>query len=75
MDGGGVDVRVGVEVEVGQPFRAGEPGGFDSADGSALGAVVAFGQEQFGEEPVVRELFLLRGGDHVRHECADAGKA
>ena len=60
VDGGGVDVRVGVEVEVAEPFVAREAGGFDPAGGAAPVPVVAFGHQQLGEETPVGELFLLR---------------
>ena len=59
VDHGGADAGVGVEVEVGQPFRAGEPGAADLPLGAAAVAVVAFGHEQFGEEPAVGELLPL----------------
>ena len=44
MDGGGVDVRVRVEIEIPQPLVSGEPGGFDPADRGAPVAVIAFGE-------------------------------
>lgn len=47
-----------------EPLLPWEPGGFDSAGGPSARAVVAFGEEQFGEEPAVGELLLLRGGDN-----------
>ncbi len=62
MDGGGVDVRVGVVVEVLQVLLPGEASGFDPADGGAPVAVVDLTQEQFGEEPGVGELVFGRGG-------------
>jgi hypothetical protein len=56
VDDGGVDVRVGVEVERAQAFVAGERGGFDPAFGAAAGPVVTLGHEQLGEEPAVGQL-------------------
>ena len=49
VDGGGVDVRVGVVVEVLEVFLPGESGGFDPSEGGAAVAVVDLGQEEFGE--------------------------
>jgi hypothetical protein len=51
VDGGRVDVRVRVEIEVGQPLVTGKPGCFDPPDGAAPGPVVALGQQQLGQEP------------------------
>ena len=56
---GGADAGVGVEVEVGQPFRAGEPGAADLPLGAAAVAVLAFTHEQLGQEPAVGELLPL----------------
>jgi len=55
-DDGGLGVRVGVVVEVGQPLLPREAGGADSAGGAASVAVVALGHEQLGEEPAVGQL-------------------
>ena len=60
-EGGRGDAGHGVEVEVGQPFDAGELGFGDAAGAAAVGAVVDFGGEDFGEE---REVGLpFPGGD------------
>ena len=75
VDGGGVDVRVRVEVEVSDPFVPREPGGLDPADGGASVAVVAFREQQFGEEALVGELLLLRRGDRLVHDRPDCGQA
>jgi hypothetical protein len=56
VDGRWGDVGVGVEVEVVQGFEAGEAGLFDAAGAAASVAVVAFGQQQLGEEAAVGEL-------------------
>ena len=45
------------------------------ADGAPAGPVVAFGQQQLREEPLVGELFLLRDGDHVGDQVADGRQA
>ncbi|GFG52321.1 hypothetical protein MAGR_37620 [Mycolicibacterium agri] len=62
MDGGRVDVGVGIEIEVAQPFLAWEPGGFDPADRGAAVPVVTFGQQQLGQETLIRELFAVGRG-------------
>jgi hypothetical protein len=41
MDGGRVDVGVGVEIEVAQPFLARKPGRFDPAHGGPAIPIVA----------------------------------
>ena len=53
VDGGRVDVGVGVEVEVVEPFVSGKAGGLDPAGGAAPGPVVALGEQQLGEEAPV----------------------
>ena len=75
VDGGRVDVRVRVEIEVGQPLVTGKAGCPDPADGAAPGPVVTFREQQLGEEPLVGELFLLRDGDHVGDQVADGRQA
>jgi hypothetical protein len=69
VDGGGVDVGVGLEVEVPDPLVPREPGCFDAAGGPSPVPVVALGQEQFGEEPPVGELFLRPGGPAPGGRC------
>ncbi len=44
MYGGGVDVWVGVEIEVAQPFLTWKPGRCDSPQGGSAVPVIAFGQ-------------------------------
>ena len=53
-DGGG-----GVDVEVGEPFEAGEVGFVDAAGAAAFGAVVDLGGEDFGEVAEVGLAFPL----------------
>jgi hypothetical protein len=65
VDGGGVDVRVGVEVEVVEPLLPREAGGFDSTGGAPAGPVVALGEQQLGEEATVGHLLLLRRNEHL----------
>ena len=74
VDHGGADAGVGVEVEVGQPFRAGEPGAADLPLGAAAVAVLAFGHEQFGEEPAVGELLPLGLVGGAGELAADGGQ-
>jgi len=50
VDGGGVDVRVRVELEVGVELRPRESCGVDPSDGGPAVAVVDLGEEQLGEE-------------------------
>lgn len=52
VDGGRVDVRVGLEVEVSEPLVPREPGRFDSAERGAAVPVVTFREEQLDEEPL-----------------------
>lgn len=61
MDGGGVDVGVGLVVKVGQGLGAGEVGILEPAGGASGVAVVALGHQQFGEEPSVAELVAFSG--------------
>jgi hypothetical protein len=62
VDRGGVDVRVGVEVEIPEPLIPREPGFFDPSNPGAVVAVVALHQQQLRQEPLVAELLLVRGG-------------
>ena len=71
---GGADAGVGVVVEVGQPFRAGEPGAADLPLGAAAVAVLAFGHEQLGEEPAVGELLPLGLVGGLGELAADGGQ-
>jgi hypothetical protein len=48
---GGVDGGVGGEVELLEPFRAGESGRGESSAGATPSAVVAFGHHQLGQNP------------------------
>ena len=75
VDDGGVDVRVGVEVEGAQRFLAGEPGGPDLPLGAAAVAVVALGHEQLGEEAAVGHLLAGGGVGEVGELGADGGQA
>jgi hypothetical protein len=64
IDGGRVDVGVGVEIEITQPFLSREPGRFDPAGAAAPVAVVTLAQQQLGQKPPVGQLLALRdGGD------------
>jgi hypothetical protein len=65
VDGGRVDRRVGVEIEVGEHFSRGT-GGLHSSDGAAAFPVVALGEQQLGEEPAVGQLLLLPQRQQVR---------
>ena len=57
-----------------QPLLAGEPGGLDPAVGAAAVAVVAFGHQQFGEEPAVGQLFAGGGVGELGELGADGGQ-
>ena len=48
-EGGGLQGGDGVDVEVGEPFQAGELGVVDAAGPATFGAVVDLGGEDFGE--------------------------
>jgi hypothetical protein len=61
MDGGGVDVGVGLKIEVVQPLLAGEPCCLDPAFGAAALPVLALGHQQLGQEPAVGELLTVGG--------------
>ncbi len=56
MDDRGVDVGVGLEVELAQRLLPGEGGGLEAAFGAAPVAVVALGHQQLGQEPAVGHL-------------------
>jgi hypothetical protein len=56
VDDGGVDVRVGLEVEGAQRLLPWEPGCFDTTFGAVPGSVVAFGDQQLGQERPVGHL-------------------
>ena len=56
-------------------FSAGERGGLDPAFGAAAGAVVALGQQQFGEEPAVGHLLTGRRVGELGELVADGGQA
>jgi hypothetical protein len=49
-EGGGLDHRDGVDVEVREPFEARELGVVDAAGAASFAAVVDFGGEHFGQE-------------------------
>lgn len=51
MDGGGVDVRVRVEIEVSEPFVPRKVRSFDTPDRGAPVPVIALGQQQFARKP------------------------
>jgi hypothetical protein len=68
---GGVDVGVGVVVEVLEVLLPREPGDLDAAGGGAAVAVVDLGQQEFGEESGVGELVLGRGRDGLLDHRAD----
>ncbi|EID79144.1 hypothetical protein W59_14971 [Rhodococcus opacus RKJ300 = JCM 13270] len=42
-----------------------QSGGLDPADAATAGAVVAFGEQQVGEETLVGQLLLVGDGEHV----------
>ena len=73
VDGGRVDVGVRGEVEVGEPFLAGEAGALDAAQGGAAVAVVDLGEQEFGEEALVGELLVSGDTDCFVHDRADRG--
>ena len=75
VDDGGVDVGVGVEVEVAQRLLPGEPGGLDPPFGAAAGAVVALGHQQLGEEAAVGHLLAGGGLGQLGELGADGGQA
>ena len=72
---GGVDVGVGVVVEVLEVLLPREVGDLDAAGGGATVAVVDLGEQEFGEEPGVGELVLGRGGDGLLDHGPDRRKA
>lgn len=67
-----MDVRVGVEVDVPEPFVPWKVRRFDAADGGAPVAVIALGQQQFGQEALVGELFLPGDGQGYVQDCPSA---
>jgi hypothetical protein len=67
-EGGRVEVGIGVGVEVGEPFGAGEARIGDAAGLAAGVAVVAFGQQQFGQERRIGLLLSL--GDGWAKSCS-----
>jgi hypothetical protein len=71
----GLTLGFGVVVEVGQPFRAGEPGGAQPPLGPAVVAVLAFGHEHLGEEPAVGQLVFLGLVGGISELGADGGQA
>ena len=71
----GGDVRVGLEVEGPQFLLPREAGGLDPAFGAAAAPVVAFGHQQFGEEPAVGHLFPGGGLGEVGELGAQGGQA
>jgi hypothetical protein len=80
VDRGGVDVRVGVEVEVPEPHLPREPRRRYATDHGSAVAVAAFGQEQLGEEALLGELLAFGGlhgfihdGTHRRQPQPPAG--
>ena len=73
--GRGVDVRVGVEVEVTEPLVPREPGCLDASDRGAAVAVIALRQQQLCEEPLIGQLLLLRSGGRFVDDGADGWKA
>jgi hypothetical protein len=74
VDGGGVDGRVGGEVEVGRATSRGGTRRLDPAQGGAAVAVVDLGQQQLGEEALVGQLFLGRAGHGFVDDGADGGQ-
>ncbi len=69
VDSGWVDVAVGVEVEVAQPFLAWESGRFDPADGGTAVAVVAFGQQELRQQTLIGQLFAIGTSVSVMLRC------
>lgn len=70
---GGVDIWVGVEVECRQGLLPWELGRPDPPLGPAAGAVVALGEEQFGEEPAVGHLLTPGPVGVLGEGAADGG--
>lgn len=57
-DGGGIDIGVGIEIEVGQPLFARETSSLDPPHHTSPVTVVAFGKQQLRQKSVVRQLIL-----------------
>jgi hypothetical protein len=74
VDHRGVDVGVGVEVELLDALVAGEAGVVDAACGAAGVPLVALGHHELGEEPEVGQLFALRRGGDLFEPVADGGQ-
>ena len=74
VDGGRVDRRVRVVIEVGELLLAGKPGCPDPAHGAAAVAVVALGQQQLGEESAVGQLFAFGSVGDLGEAGPDGGQ-
>ena len=74
-DGGRVDGRGGVQVEVGEAFDAREAGFVDAPGPAAFGAVVDYDGEGLGEEPQIGGLGPLRLGGEPAGVFTDRWKA
>lgn len=75
MDRRGVDVRVGFEIEVAEPFIPWEPCRLHSADRGASVPVVTLSQQEFGQKTLVRELFFPRDGQSFVEDRPYGGQA
>lgn len=73
-DGGGVDVRVGVEVKGPQRLLPGEARGLDPSFRTAPGPVVALRHQQLSEEATVGHLILARPVGDLGELVADRRK-
>jgi hypothetical protein len=75
VDQGRVEVRVGGVVEFVEAFGAGEAGVVDASGPAAFVPVVALGQQQFGQEPLVGVLLTRGDLGGVGGAFADGGQA
>jgi hypothetical protein len=71
VDGGRVDGRVCVVIEVSEPLFAGKPRRTDPAHRAASIPVVALSQQQLGEESAVGQLLAFGGIGDLGEAGAD----
>jgi hypothetical protein len=72
-DGRGIDVGVGIEIEVGQTLFARETRSLDSPHHTSAVTVVAFGKQQLRQKSVVRKLILAGGSGGILDDGTNGG--